>query len=155
MKQVAINNTDLQMKENSEPMQHFGCSKCQPEKEVMKTVILFVAILVVSGACKKRPLCDIRVTRTSTELIIQNNSSKQIYYTSFGARLLPLIDWAPFCRENTIAPNSNFKKDLRDVSGYTDADKLMVYFWECSNNTPGEIKTIVLGSNETNCAGLR
>ena len=115
-------------------------------------VFVFVAMFLASS-CKKNNQNDnsICFTRTATELKIKNNSNKVIYTTAFGQRILSLILWAPGCGNNNLQPNSSVNIELSSITGYADDDKLVVYWWECTNGNVQQMHTVILDSNQTVC----
>jgi hypothetical protein len=84
-------------------------------------------------------------------LNIKNNTGKTIYFISFGEDILPLIDWAPNCSNNAISANISVNKNLSEIAGYSDEDKLAIYWWECTGNNAGEIHSVLLNKYEKEC----
>jgi hypothetical protein len=130
---------------------------CQEDKtNFMKPLFIAVSLLLIANfSCKKscpdRPENKICFSRTSTELKIENNINKEFYFAAFGQNILPLIDWAPLCDNNSISANRSVHKDLSTIPGYSDNDSLVVYWWECNENNPGQIQFVTLDPNQTVC----
>lgn len=119
----------------------------------MRLVIFVLLALILTNSCKKNNEIDnsICFTRTATQLIIENNTNKVLYIASFGQNILPLIDWAPICGNNNVQPNSSINQELSSITGYSDSDKLVVYWWECTAGDVQQMHTVILDSNQTVC----
>ena len=119
----------------------------------MRLLYLILGIVLITASCRKNKETanSICFTRTSTELIIKNDTNQEYYFTAFGQSILPLIDWAPLCDNNSIPAKGTVRKQLSSVTGYLDNDLLVVYWWKCTGNNPGETHTVVLDRNQTTC----
>lgn len=115
-------------------------------------VVAFICLLSVTLSCKKTKdegrLC---FSRTSTGLKIANRTNKEFHFIAFSQSVSPLIDWIPTCRDNEIAANDSISRDLSGTFGYSDSLGLVVYWWKCTNNNPGEIQFVVLDKEQTIC----
>lgn len=119
----------------------------------MRFLIIILVVLSQTTACTKNnenqeSIC---FTRTATHLKIENNTNKVVYTTSFGQKILPLIYWAPTCGTSNIEPNNSISVGLSSINGYTDDDKLVVYWWECTNGEFQQIHNVILDSGQTIC----
>ncbi|HEV8284988.1 MAG TPA: hypothetical protein VGQ09_11805 [Chitinophagaceae bacterium] len=120
--------------------------------------LIFIALgllLLTTSSCKKsekevqsNKIC---FSRTLTELKIENNTDKKIYFVAFGQNVLPLIDWIPTCGDNNVSANSSMQKDLTTITGYLNNNLLVVYWWECTGNNPGQIQNVTLDKNQSVC----
>ena len=119
----------------------------------MRFVVYVFVLLFLATSCKKNNdnQDSICFTRTATQLKIENNTNKVLYTASFGQKILPLIFWAPACGNNYVQPHSSLNIDLSSITGYSDDDKLVAYWWECSNGNVLEIHTVILDKNQTVC----
>jgi len=117
--------------------------------------ISFILLLTVSFSCKKekeKPAGNICFSRTSTQLKIENHTSKQFYFTAFGTSRLGLIDWLASCDNNGISANDSLSRDLSSFFDYSDNDSLVVYWWECSGNNPRlPVQYVMLAKDQTAC----
>ena len=129
------------------------CKKSLPlKKNRMRPLFIALILVSISISCQKsKENSSICFTRTQTELIIKNNTGQAYYFVAFGQNILPLIDWAPFCGNNEVASNSSIGKQLSSVTGYIDSDLLVVYWWECTGTSPGQVHSVVLDRNQTAC----
>jgi len=131
-------------------MQRHTDNRCQGK--FMKLVITFSAVLLTTLlSCKKSSVGPICFSRMSTGLKIENHTDKEFYFVAFGQNILPVIDWFPNCGNNGIAANSEVNKDLSSITGYLDNDEVVVFWWECNGNNPGEIQQVVLDKEQTVC----
>ncbi len=96
-------------------------------------------------------MSEVCVQRTATQLIITNNTGKDIYYTAFDETVLPLIDWGPFCSNNVVSHNSSIRIDVTNITT-TSSHAVAFFWWSCKNGTAEtEIKTLVVNAFETKC----
>ena len=119
----------------------------------MRFVAIVLAVMSLMVSCKKdnpdeNSIC---FTRTATHLKIENKTDKVFYTASFGQRILALIDWGATCSNNNIQPNSSISRELSTITGYSDTDKLVVYWWECTNGRVQQVQNVILDSNQTAC----
>jgi len=133
-----------------------NATKCKEslstKKNLMRLVLIALILVSISISCKKsNETGSICFTRTQTELKIKNNSSQSYYFTAFGQSVLPLINWAPLCSNNGISAKSSLGKQLATIYGYSDSESIVVFWWECAGNTPGEVFSVVLDRNQTVC----
>jgi hypothetical protein len=114
-------------------------------------VLGFVSLFAIS--CKKTvsESGQICFTRTLTELKIENNSGKQIYFIAFGQNILPLIDWAPICNNNYIIAHGSINIPVTQIDGYMSNDPVVVYWWKCVDNNPVQIRDVELDNNQSVC----
>ncbi|HEY5773287.1 MAG TPA: hypothetical protein VIS75_11690 [Chitinophagaceae bacterium] len=119
----------------------------------MRFLIFVLVVLFLTTSCKKNNENEnsICFTRTATQLKIENNTNKVLYIASFGQNILPLIDWAATCGNNNVQPNSYINRELSSIAGYSDNDKLVVYWWECTNGNVQQMYNVILDSNQTDC----
>jgi hypothetical protein len=134
-------------------MQRYTNKNCQKRKNVMRPLLVVLSLVLIITSCKKNRenKNGICFTRTSTELKIENNSNEDYYFVGFGQNILPLIDWAPICGNNNIPPRNSVNSLLSSITGYSDYDLLVVYWWKCTGTTPGEIEIVVLNRNQSAC----
>lgn len=126
------------------------------KKKRMKFIVLMLScLLIMSASCNKAGETEpgkICFTRTNNQLKINNDTGGDIHFTAFGQNILPVINWAPSCgEENTVAAKRSASKELSSLSGYADNDELVVYWWECSCNTAGQVQNVTLNKNEIKC----
>ena|SRR5215216_277009 len=114
-------------------------------------LIAFSFLLLAISCSKNKEPNKICFTRTLNELKIKNNTSKTVYFAAFGESILPLIDWAPGCVNNGMPANSSVNKKLSEIPGYSNEEKLVVYWWECTANKPGEIHSLLLNKYQEEC----
>ena len=118
------------------------------------TVIILFALLLIVGSCEKegeQQLNKVCFTRTNTHLKINNGTEQQIYFAAFGQDILPVINWVPLCiEEKGISAKSSASLELSSISTYAER-RLVVYWWQCGGNTPGQLKNVTLTKNETEC----
>ena len=119
----------------------------------MRLLIFVFVLLFFATSCKKNNENETSIcfTRTATHLKIENNSNKVLYIVSFGQNILPLIDWAPTCGNNNVQPSSSIDKELSSIVGYSNNDKLVVYWWECTGGNVQQIHTVILNSDQSVC----
>ena len=119
----------------------------------MKTLLIGLTFLLLIGSCSKKDSEQNKIcfTRTMTDLKIENNTNKTIYFTAFGQNILPLIDWIPSCSNSGVAANSSVSKNLSTITGYLQEDKLIVYWWECTANKAGAIHSVLLNKYDRDC----
>jgi hypothetical protein len=119
----------------------------------MRFLVFMLVVLLQTTSCKKnnKNPGSICFTRTATHLNIENNTDKVVYTTSFGQKILPLIYWAPSCGNNNVQPNSSISIELSSITGYSNDDKLAVYWWECSNGEAQQIQHVILDRDQTVC----
>lgn len=135
-------------------MQRYSDAVGQLKKKTMKFLLVAFSFLLLLSSCSKNSgsrLNKLCFTRTATNLKVENNTNKIIYYAAFGEEILPLIDWAPSCTNNNVAAQSSITKELSTIAGYVEKDKLVVYWWQCNGNTNGEIHTLSLHKNQVEC----
>ena len=123
------------------------------KKNYMRFVVFVLIVLFLATSCKKNNENEnsICFTRTATHLKIENNTNKLLYTASFGQKILPLILWAPGCVNNNVQPHSSLNIELSSITGYSDDDKLVAYWWECRNGDVQEIHTVILDKNQAVC----
>ena len=119
----------------------------------MRFVVFVLVVMSMTVSCKKDnpDESSICFTRTATHLKIENNTSKEIYIASFGQRILALIDWVPTCGNNNVQPNSSTIVEFSSITGYSDNDKLVVFWWECDGNNPRTMHNVILDIDQTVC----
>lgn len=120
----------------------------------MRFVAIVLVVMSIMVSCKKDSLDENSMcfTRTATHLKIENNTDKVFYMASFGQRILALIDWGPTCTtNNNIQPNSSVSLELSAITGYSDNDKLVVYWWECTNGRIQQVRSGILDGNQAAC----
>jgi len=119
----------------------------------MRFLIFVLVVLFLTTSCKKNNENEdsICFTRTATQLKIENNTNKVLYIASFGQNILPLIDWAATCGNNNVQPNSSINRELSSITGYSNSDKLVVYWWECSAGNVQQMHNVILDSKQTAC----
>jgi hypothetical protein len=118
--------------------------------EMLKKILAI--LLIFAASCKKEDNTGkICFTRTSTNLVIENQSSETYYYASFDKNILPLIFWAPFCTDNKVAPGYSINIDLNTIMGYQSSDEIVVYYWQCTGTNHNEIRFKNLSHSETAC----
>lgn len=119
----------------------------------MRFVVTVLVVMSILVSCKKDSLGEnsICFTRTATHLKIENNTDKVFYTASFGQKILSLIYWVPTCGNNTVQPNSSISQGLSAIAGYSDTDKLVVYWWECADSDPQIIHNVILEIDQTVC----
>ena len=119
----------------------------------MKPLLLVFAFFLLISSCSKKNLEPNKIcfTRTKTELKIENNTNKTIYFTAFGQNILTLIDWGPFCTNPGVAANSSVSKNLSTITGYHKEDKLVVFWWECTANKASEPQWVLLNEKQIEC----
>lgn len=112
-------------------------------------------MLVVLTACRKnengQKIC---FTRTATTLKITNNTQKAYSYIAMGQNIQPLIDWYPICNYD-IKASATTTKNLSEFPGYQNSDTLVVYWWDCINDTHANLQFVKLAKNQTSCATVR
>ena len=119
----------------------------------MRFVIFVLFVLLLTTSCKKNSENEdsICFTRTATQLKIENNTNKVLYIASFGQNILQVIYWGPTCSYNNVQSNSSINLELSSIAGYSDSDKLVVYWWECTNGNVQQMHSVILDSNQTIC----
>ena len=119
----------------------------------MRFVIFVLVVSLLTTSCKKNSdnKDSICFTRTATHLKIENNTDKVLYVASFGQKILSLIYWEPTCGNNNVQPGSSISQELHLSTGYSDSDKLVVYWWECINGDARQMRYVVLDTNQTVC----
>ena len=119
----------------------------------MRFVIFVLVVLLLTTSCKKNSDNNdsICFTRTATHLKIENHTNKVLYIASFGQQILSVIYWAPTCGNNNLQPNSSISQELYSITGYSDSDKLVVYWWECTNGVAQQMRHVVLDINQAVC----
>jgi hypothetical protein len=119
----------------------------------MRFLIFVLVVLFLTTSCKKNNenKNSICFTRTATQLKIENNTNKVLYIASFGQNILPLIYWAPTCGNNSVQPNSSINQEFSSITGYSDSDKLVVYWWECTDGDAQQIHNVTLDTNQSAC----
>ena len=118
---------------------------------MLRFLIFALFILFITTSCKKNNEGSICFTRTSTQLKIENNTTKALYIASFGQNILSLIDWAPTCGNNNVQPGSSIDLELSSITGYSSNDKLVVYWWECNSGNVQQMHTVILDNNQKVC----
>ena len=119
----------------------------------MRFVAIVLLVMSLAVSCKKENPNEnsICFTRTTTHLKIENNTNKVIYIASYGQKILSLIYWAPSCGSNNVQPNSSIIQEFSSIAGYSDNDKLVVYWWECDGSNPKTMHHVILDINQTIC----
>jgi hypothetical protein len=119
---------------------------------VMKTYLFSLVLLVVLG-CQNatEPLSTVTASITSSQLIIQNNTTNEIYYAVFEKSILAVIDWVPICREDNLIRPREFKARAFSESTFLPSKEAVVYWWckgkKIDNSEfygPDELRTIIL-----------
>lgn len=119
----------------------------------MRFVPIVLVVVTLTISCKKNNLDEnsICFTRTATHLKIDNNTDKVLYIASYGQKILSLIYWVPACGSNNVQPNSSISQEFSSIAGYSDNDKLVVYWWECDGSNPRTMHSVILDTNQTLC----
>src|SRR5262245_27299379 len=118
----------------------------------MRALLIIVSLMFVVPSCKKNEEANIICfTRTSTELKIENNTNKEIYFTAYDQDVLPLIDWIPLCGNNYIPPHSSLDTSLSSIFAYSPGKPIVVFWWECRGNTPGDMQHVTLYESQSAC----
>jgi hypothetical protein len=125
-------------------------------KNSMKFIFIVFSFFVLTISCSKKSSTversnKICFDRTATELKIENNTGKIIYFAAFGQNILPVINWGPFCRDNFVSANTSVNKKLVTITGYSANDKLVIYWWECPGGISGQIQNIILNKSQVIC----
>ena len=97
----------------------------------MKIAYLFLFVSVfISCSAFENENNDPAYRWENDELIVENGSSKTIYYAVFEQEVLSVIDWAPVSTpENEILPNSFTAIKAEDIFDYEDGDTIVLFYW--------------------------
>jgi hypothetical protein len=122
----------------------------------MKRLFFVIGFLsLISISCKKsKQLNKVCFTRTLTELKIENNTNKKIHFAAFGHNILPYILWIKNCADtidNSLDAQSSRFISLSSLSGYSNNDLVVVFWWECYGNIPAQDQNVVLERNQSEC----
>ncbi len=88
-------------------------------------VLTFTAFLSLSAAQKPGVTAHI----DSSELVVTNHTSEDIYYAIYESESLKLIEWAPVCTDdNRLLPHRSVRLPITPTS-YQPSGKAMVFWW--------------------------
>jgi hypothetical protein len=109
-------------------------------------------LAAMTGCIKNGEEGKLCFSRTSTQLITDNQTTRAVYYLAFNQNILPYIDWAAVCSEDRKVTSGNqVSVDLNTVTGYVSGEPIVVYWWTCRAGTPGAVNTVVLSSQQKKC----
>lgn len=113
----------------------------------MRLLLIVFSLMLIVASCNKSNEKENKIcfSRTLTGLRIENNTNTEFYFSAFSQTSLALIYWFPVCGNNNITPNNSINVD--DSSD----DLLVVYWWECNGNDPGEMKSVTLDKKQSVC----
>jgi len=111
--------------------------------------LLAIPMLLCLLSCKDKspttPLPSITISITDSSLFIANNLTSNLHLFAIEQNIAARSEYALSCDSFNILPAKSTKElKYRDISGYAQNCKIIVFWWQCNDSTRGIVNNEII-----------
>lgn len=122
----------------------------------MKMILSLCCLSMVFVSCQEStsPTESVNAKIESSQLIISNSTSSEVFYIYFEKNSMAYIDWMAVCRDNNMITMNASKAIAITDSTFLPSNEAVIYWWHKGKKLdnselygPDELRTITLRTN--------